>query len=335
MIASIITPAGANIHIPGVGMKAIPRTSPVYNDVIAVLEDGTDLPEDQQLDDNEKIHRILRLIDREAPLRESANGSFEVIDGNIKIEGEFVPTAISKRIMEFMEHRYPYGPLVELWKRLRNNPSERSRKELLGFLEQNGIPVTEDGHFIAYKYVTENFEACHDRRYKNHPGNELKKDRKDVDPDSSRTCSYGLHVASWEYVKNDRHIVSVKVDPVDVVSIPNDYNGTKMRVCRYRVVEVITGEFTNPRYDMPVDELNRIEFEYLGIKGTHFSTGMGNWKGMISHKNRLLDGVPYKGDSLPLLWENFKNVIDEITKDTRFNYLRQKRNEKGDFVKAG
>lgn len=333
MIVSIITPAGANIHIPGKGMKAIPKSSPVYSDVIAVLMDGEGESEDQQLDDNEKIHRILRLIDRGECLRNSSNGQFEVIDGNIKIEGEFVPQIIAKRIIEFMNLNYSYSPLVEFWKRLRNNPSERSRTELLNFLEHNGIPITPDGYFVAYKYVDRNFNSVHDSRYKNHPGNEPNMKREDCDDDPSRTCSRGLHVATWEYAKGGTVIVAVKVDPVDVVAIPYDYNGTKMRTCRYRVLEHITGEFVEPRYDTVHEELNRIEFEYLGIKGTHYSLGTGNWKGVISHKHRLLDGVAYAGDSLPLLWADFQKKIDTITKDTRFNYLRQKRNEKGDFVK--
>jgi hypothetical protein len=160
-------------------------------------------------------------------------------------------------------------------------------------------------------------------------------DRDMVDADSSRTCSRGLHVASWGYVKGHSTIVSVKVNPVDVVSIPYDYNGQKMRVCRYQVIDTITGEYTEPRFnDEPVNELDRERFEYLGIQGSHKELGIGTWMGTISHKHRLLDGVTYSGDSLNELYKNFVTVIDEITKDTRFNYLRQRRDGKGGFVKG-
>lgn len=332
MLTSIITPAGANIHIPGKGLKSIPATSPIYNDVVAVIMDGLGLLEDQQLEDSEKIHRILRLIDRESDLRKSADGQFEVIDGNIKIEGEFVPQVIAKRILDFMDRKYNFEPLVKFWKNLRNNPSERSRNELLSFLEHNGIPITDDGYFVAYKYVNSDFSACHDRTFKNHPGNVLSMDRSAVDADSSQTCSRGLHVAAWGYVSGQGTIVSVKVNPVDVVSIPYDYNGQKMRVCRYMVLDTVSGEFNEPRFtDEPKVELDRERFEYLGICGSHKEMGTGNWAGIISHKHRLLDGVTYRADSLPALHAEFVRTIDEITKDTRFNYLRQKR-VNGTFV---
>jgi hypothetical protein len=160
-------------------------------------------------------------------------------------------------------------------------------------------------------------------------------DRDQVDADSSQTCSRGLHVASWDFVKSHGTIVSVKVNPVDVVSIPYDYNGQKMRVCRYQVIDTITGEYTDPRFnDEPVNELDRERFEYLGINGSHKELGIGSWVGTISHKHHLLDGVSYRGDSLNTLHENFISVIDEIIKDTRFNYLRQRRDGKGGFIKV-
>lgn len=334
MLTSIITPAGANIHIPGKGMKNIPANSPVYDQVIAIIMDGLDLPEDQQLEDAEKIHRILRLIDREPAIRNSSNGLFEVIDGNIKIDGEFVPVVIAKRILDFMNRKYDYKPMVEFWKRLRNNPSERSRTELLAFLEHNGIPVTNDGYFVAYKYLNSDYSASHDKRYKNAPGNVVSKPRSECDADSSQTCSHGLHVAAWDYVKSQSTVVAVKVDPVDVVSVPYDYNGQKMRVCRYEVLEDIKGEFTLPRFDeTPKTELNRETFEYIGITGRHKETPFGDWHGQISHKHAKLNEVSYSGNSLTELHNNFVNIIDEITRDTRFNYLRQRRDANGGFLK--
>ncbi|MFA5405419.1 MAG: hypothetical protein WC358_10840 [Ignavibacteria bacterium] len=333
MLTAIITPAGANIHIPGMGMKAIPIKSPIYEEVVAVIMDGINLPEDQKLSDSEKIHRILRLIDRESSLRDASNGKFEVIEGNIKIDGEFIPQVIAKRIIDFMERKYDFEPLIKFWGFLRNNPTERSRTELLAFLEKNGIPITNDGHFVAYKYLNSDFSACADSSYKNLPGNIVSMDRDRVDAESSRTCSNGLHVASWDYVKNNKTIVSVKVNPVDVVSIPYDYNGQKMRVCRYQVIDTITGEYTDPRFnDEPVIELDCEHFEYLGIHGSHKELRTGDWIGYISHKHRLLNEVVYRGNSLNELHDNFINIINEITKDTRFNYLRQRRDDKGGFV---
>lgn len=337
MLATIITPSGINIHIPGMGMKSIPVNSPMYKPVVDIVMDGINLPEDQQLSDNEKIHRILRVIDREAIINKTYNDQFSVIDGNVQIEGEFVPVQISKRLIDFIELKYDTEPIIKFWKHLRNNPSERSRVELLSFLEKHGIPISEDGCFVAYKYVNSDFTSKHDRRYDNSPGNEPYMDRSQVNDDSSQTCSQGLHVAAWEYVKGNSTVVAVKVNPVDVVSIPYDYEGQKMRVCRYLVLHEVKGEFNEPRYEengKRVEELNRNTFEYMTMVGNHVSSEFGTWSGITSHKKSELNGLKYKGNNLNQLHQNFIEVVNTATKDTKFNYLRMKRDPKGGFLKS-
>lgn len=61
----------------------------------------------------------------------------------------------------------------------------------------------------------------------------VKQDRKNCDPNPDRTCSNGLHVGSMEYVKGNKMILSCLINPSNVVSIPRDYNNTKMRCCEY------------------------------------------------------------------------------------------------------
>jgi hypothetical protein len=74
--------------------------------------------------------------------------------------------------------------------------------------------------------------------------------REDCNHNPKETCSYGLHVASWHYLTSgpgdytDRTlpIVECKVDPANVVSVPTDYDQSKMRVCEYEVLSVSPGE---------------------------------------------------------------------------------------------
>lgn len=65
--------------------------------------------------------------------------------------------------------------------------------------------------------------------------------REAVDPDRSRECSYGLHVGNMEYVASFSGTVTlaVVIDPADVIAIPRDYNGTKMRVCAYTPISIL------------------------------------------------------------------------------------------------
>lgn len=62
--------------------------------------------------------------------------------------------------------------------------------------------------------------------------------REQVDDDSGIDCSTGLHVGSFNYARGfGPRMEVVKIDPADVVSVPR-YDGNKMRVCRYEVLEI-------------------------------------------------------------------------------------------------
>jgi hypothetical protein len=120
------------------------------------------------------------------------------------------------------------------------NPSKRSVDELYGFLEKNSLPITPDGHFLAYKKVRRDFKDIHSGTMDNSPGTIVEMERNQVDDNKDQTCSTGLHFCGLSYLEffGDRNsrVVIVKIDPADVVSIPSDYNGAKGRACRYEVI---------------------------------------------------------------------------------------------------
>ena len=118
------------------------------------------------------------------------------------------------------------------------NPSKRSVTELYGFLEKGNMPITPDGHFLAYKKVRADYRDCHTGTMDNSVGQIVEMERNFVDDDKDRTCSTGLHFCSRDYLNHfgGERIMIVKVNPKDVVSIPSDYNDSKGRACRYEVI---------------------------------------------------------------------------------------------------
>ena len=50
-----------------------------------------------------------------------------------------------------------------------------------------------------------------------------------------------MHVGSWDYVKNSNTIAKVLVNPEDVVAIPVDYDGMKMRCKKYFIIDIQEG----------------------------------------------------------------------------------------------
>ena len=92
----------------------------------------------------------------------------------------------------------------------------------------------------------------HTGRIPNPVGALIEMDRIDVDANRNNTCSNGLHVGTYSYASRfGAVLVRVLVDPCDIVEVPRDQGGRKMRVCRYRVIEVRDDEITEPVWSPP------------------------------------------------------------------------------------
>lgn len=212
-------------------MKAIPKENPMYDTVMGLLA-------------AHKTDEILDAVDVASKITKASNGRFYVLDGLVWIEGESLPDALSKRLIGFVEAGLPTDSLEKFWDNLKANPSLRSREMLYAFLDHNNIPLTEDGCFIAYKRVTADFKDCHTNTFDNSVGTKVTMERAKVDDNPDQTCSSGLHVAAYPYAQgfySNGHLVEVKVNPFDVVAVPNDYDGQKMRVCAYEVMATCEG----------------------------------------------------------------------------------------------
>ena len=186
------------------------------------------------------------LADTVKRIEVESDGLITVNDENeILIDDEEAPQVLKDRIMEFADQGLPYEPIKLFWENLKENPSFRARRDLFSFLDHNGHPITEDGCFIAYKRVRDDFKDCHSGTFDNSPGAIIQMDRNSVDDDPTRTCSSGLHVANMNYAQNfygGGRLLYCKVNPRDVVAIPVDYDNEKMRCCRYEVLSEAEGE---------------------------------------------------------------------------------------------
>lgn len=147
---------------------------------------------------------------------------------------------MTQRLIDMYQEGFPVEPLILFMENLMQNPSKRAVDELYKFLEKGNLPLTPDGHFLAYKKVRADFLDIHSGTMDNSPGRVVEMARNEVDDDANRTCSTGLHFCSKEYLDHfggsDSRTVILKINPADVVSIPADYNATKGRACKYEVL---------------------------------------------------------------------------------------------------
>lgn len=216
-----------------------------------------------------RLQEIPSLVSAAKRIELFSKGNFQVQDGRVMINGVAAPEVLSNKIIRFSNEGLPFQPLLRFAENLQSNPSFRAVNELYTFLEKNDHPLTESGNFIAYKRVRGSFRDIHSNTMDNSVGNLVEIPRNQVDEDSNRTCSHGLHVANWTYAHtqfassdaSSDIMLEVEVNPADVVAIPADYNNAKMRVCKYKVLGVVTTPFdpsqclrvVNPDYVPPSD----------------------------------------------------------------------------------
>ena len=158
-------------------------------------------------------------------------------------------SGITQRIVKMSEQGFHPRAMINFIGNLYGNPSATAVKELYGFIEACELPITEDGCFIAYKIVRNDYLDIYSGKMSNKVGQTLSMPRHLVDDNRENTCSHGLHFCSKEYLPHygsgsrggDRCML-VKINPADVVSIPADYNNAKGRTWQYEVVgEVADG----------------------------------------------------------------------------------------------
>jgi hypothetical protein len=252
--------------------------------------------------------------------------------GNVSIQGETLywkgkelHTSLAVKMIEMLREGFPIEPMVHFMENLYANPSHRAVTELYSFLEKGQLPITPDGHFLAYKKVRANYLDCHSGTMYNNIGNVVEMERHEVDDNKDRTCSSGLHFCSKDYLNHfgGERVVIVKINPRDVVSIPSDYNDTKGRACRYEVVGEVDADkvdtaFTRPvqsnstNYDVPVKEGDTpFKAGYTnGYKGLYNAQDDHYGRDRLMYRDGYEMGVQHAREGIP---ERYRYVVPAHT----------------------
>jgi hypothetical protein len=151
---------------------------------------------------------------------------------------------VSVKVTRMMEEGVDPAPLVAFLKKVLENPSATARRELLLFCVANDFLIHLDGDIVAYKSVDEDYMSIHsgpDGKVRYRVGDRPSMPRARVDDARDRTCSFGLHFASFGFASRfgagqTRHVMIVKIHPRDVVAIPNDHADQKGRACLMEVI---------------------------------------------------------------------------------------------------
>lgn len=182
---------------------------------------------------------IKDLISVKSAIVKFSEGKVSILDDVVCYNGVPVHNALATRILKMFNEGFPIKHFCKFMENLELNPSYRARTELYGFLEACNLPITDDGCFLAYKKIRSDWTDTRTGTFDNSIGSTPSMPRRNVNENPNDTCSVGLHVCSYSYLEyfGGQRIISVKVNPADVVSVPIDYNNAKMRTCKYEVLK--------------------------------------------------------------------------------------------------
>jgi hypothetical protein len=250
-------------------------------------------------------------IEAMRPLRKLAtilSSAFNTItfDGeNLWYQGNPVGDFITQRAIELYSQDLPIQPLMNFVERVYGNPSASSREELFGFLEVGNLPITPDGKFLAYKRVRDDYKDVHSRSIDNSVGQVVEMPRSAVDGNRDNVCSTGLHFCSREYIRSfsGERLMVLEIDPADVVSIPSDYNNTKGRCCRYKVV----GEL-----DLNDDEKAWLE----GAYNAEYAYDLDEEYEEETEEEEIEEAM----DQIDRAWQAMRPYINDVVDDRRTSF---------------
>ena len=180
-----------------------------------------------------------------------SQGRISLTDAGIQFMGELVNSYMTERIMRHHAEGVDVSPMLAFMDRVMNHPIIGIQQDIYKWCEKGDMPFTAEGHIIAYKKVDMNWRSYHaspDGTHLYHPiGGYVEMERSAVDPRRDYTCSTGLHFCSYDYLnayqgKNTGRILILSIDPQDIIAIPTDYNQTKGRACRYRIIGELAQE---------------------------------------------------------------------------------------------
>lgn len=220
------------IIFPGEAPKTLETSSPDFKLVKRALT-------------SKAFKKAREMLSPEKALLGKKKGLGVTEEGALSVDGEVQDPVILTILKRFKEggHGVNHKALVALGRKINKIGNAHIKSQLSEFLRRNKVPITPDGCFLTYKGVKKdddgNLVDLHTGTFRNNVGDTVQMDRSLVQQDPTVTCAPGLHVAAYGYVREcygGSEFIICKVDPLDVVSVPTDYDAQKMRTCRYRVI---------------------------------------------------------------------------------------------------
>lgn len=194
------------------------------------------------------------LLDIPAAITSFTGGEITVYNGKLFYRGSEVKNNLASIILGFVKSgdETAAEPFKRFLANCRQNPDLALVDTIYDWCVKGNLPITPEGELIAWKVVGRDYMSLRagKRGHLRHRiGDVVTEPREECDPNRNQTCSTGIHFASLEYLQsgaygggaNSRYM-AVVINPADITAIPTDYNLSKGRCCKLRVVGEVPRE---------------------------------------------------------------------------------------------
>lgn len=309
-------------------------------------------------DNEEELLRLIQKYDVSRFAKEITE-DYLFLDEDIKIEGASLyfdsqkldSTASTIIIDQLMtNNKIPRKTLINFLTKLYKNTSSFVRSQFLpwlAFTTKTGntlFTIAPDGDVLGYKGFTLNSKkemvsvnsgyaevngVPHNGQIRNLPGDTITMPRSMVQDDPSVACSTGLHIGTFEYASGfaGNHMMLVKFNPEDIVSVPTDCDGQKIRVCRYEVIgrieKPIKGGFLKTNEDLKAltEEVVIEDYAYDYIE--HDPDSMDSLAEYLV--STYVDSDEFKIDELEDYFDDNEEILNTSEEFDRLVYIERLR----------
>lgn len=211
------------------------------------------------------IEAIAEVVEVQLWIAKLSHGRVTVDETDrLRLDGALIDYGLTGRIGKIVRQGVSFTSLANFIERLSRNPDKTVAEDLYRFMEKGNLPLDEDGYLYGFKKVDDaywSYASGTDGKVQYLPETSPSMPREDCDPNRQRTCSRGLHVCSFEYLKfwYPRHgrVLIIRIDPEHVTAIPADHDDQKLRCCELYVAGEIPEEDAKEHFKDIVDNRYR------------------------------------------------------------------------------
>lgn len=193
---------------------------------------------------------------RVAAVLENLSDRVQVANSRVWVDQTEVDDVFADLIIDLLsEGTGDYRPYVNFLEKVYSNTSEGIRESLSRWLKAEEFSILPNGNILGYRGLNSDYTSKHagpgivngvqaNGHLDNSVGNVVELPVELVEVNAAMGCASGLHVGTYSYAESwagyGGVVVSVEVDPRHVRSVPYDCASQKMRVSKYKVLDIIT-----------------------------------------------------------------------------------------------